>query len=69
MRTVVLLSVFGATSLLFFANTAKANRCNQQVTLTFSNPVEIPGHTLANGPRSGTRSSRSPCEGSRSAFH
>ena len=49
MRTIVLLSVLGATSLFFLANTAKADRWNQQVTLTFSNPVEIPGRVLEPG--------------------
>jgi hypothetical protein len=49
MRTIVLLSVFGATSLFCLANPARAGEWNQQVTLTFSNPVEIPGHVLEPG--------------------
>lgn len=53
MRTITLLSVLAATGLFFFfANTARAQwvpQWNQKLTLTFDNPVEIPGHVLEPG--------------------
>jgi len=53
MRIITLLSVFAATSLLLFcANPAQAQwnpQWNQKLTLTFDNPVEIPGHVLTPG--------------------
>lgn len=53
MRTITFLSVFAATSLFFFgANAARAQwvpQWNQKLTLTFDNPVQIPGHVLEPG--------------------
>lgn len=53
MRTITLLSAFAATSLFFLCvNAAKAEwvpQWNQKLTLTFNNPVEIPGHVLEPG--------------------
>lgn len=50
MRTIILLSIFAATGLLFFwPKDATAGQWRQQLTLTFDNPVEIPGHVLAPG--------------------
>jgi hypothetical protein len=46
MRTIMLLSLFAATA-LFCCENVRADRWNQELTLTFNNPVEIPGHGLA----------------------
>ncbi len=46
MRRIMLLSLV-ATSGLFLCENARAYQWNQELTLTFSNPVEIPGHVLA----------------------
>lgn len=48
MRRIMLLSLFAAAS-LFLCENASADRWNQELTLTFSNPVEIPGHVLTPG--------------------
>lgn len=49
MKSIVLLSVFAAGSLLFFASPGRADKWNQKVTITFANPVEIPGEVLPAG--------------------
>jgi hypothetical protein len=43
MKVTMLLSI-SAAALALGANTGKAGKWNQQLALTFSNPVEIPGH-------------------------
>ena len=48
MRTIIPLLVVAATS-LFFCKNMRADQWNQEVTLTFSNPVQIPGHVLEPG--------------------
>jgi len=48
MRKIMLLFVAAATS-LFFCENSTAGQWNQQLTLTFNNPVEIPGHVLTPG--------------------
>jgi hypothetical protein len=48
MKVTTLLSI-GVVALVLCANTGKAGEWNQQLTLTFSTPVEIPGQVLAAG--------------------
>jgi len=48
MKAAMLLSMFGAASFLFCAN-INADEWNQKLTLTFNNPVEIPGQVLPAG--------------------
>jgi hypothetical protein len=48
MRTFALLAATGLL-LLFSANEGRAGEWRQELTLTFSNPVEIPGHVLTAG--------------------
>ncbi len=49
MKTTMLLPVFAAFGLFFFANTSRADEWNQKLTLTFNEPVEIPGQVLTPG--------------------
>ena len=46
---VTMLASMGAAALLLCTNVIKADEWNQQLTLTFSNPVEVPGQVLAAG--------------------
>ena len=48
MRTITLFLAAAAVSLCFSQNT-QAGQWHQQLTLTFGNPVEIPGHVLEPG--------------------
>jgi len=49
MKTTMLIPVLAATTLLFCSDAARADQWNQELTLTFDNPVEIPGHVLEPG--------------------
>jgi hypothetical protein len=48
MKVTVLVSM-GAAALLLCTNAIRADEWNQQLTLTFNNPVEVPGQVLAAG--------------------